>query len=452
MNLSIDELRSFAAAAETGSFSAAARKLRRAQSVVSVHIAGLEAELGCRLFDRTPKPVLTARGKELLPAAKRVIAEADRLQMRACALAANETPSLYMGIDSALEAPVMIDWLRLFAQQFPAVRLQVENITGSEAQWFFAKAGMNLALVFDSGPTLESNERVLGRSPVVIVAAKTHPLAAIARPSVEDLRRHRQIVVYASAPESASVQAVSTDHWEVDSGLWALGLAAKGIGLIERIRQGQGRPAKIYVKQFTSPDLPKQPEVSSPPAATDPRLPNFGSQDFGISEVLTSEKQTSRLPEIGSADFRKSDGNYNNIIYPYGSYLDPSIHPSQGIPIRPMDRRECREEVKDNIEYNQLRERYGLDEVNEILDLITDTLCSTRATIRIGGEERPIDAVKDRFWRLEQSHIEYVLERMKENTTKIRNIRGYLLTALYNAPATIGHYYQAEVQHDLYGQ
>lgn len=230
MNLSIDELRSFAAAAETGSFSAAARKLRRAQSVVSVHIAGLEAELGCRLFDRTPKPVLTARGKELLPAAKRVIAEADRLQMRACALAANETPSLYMGIDSALEAPVMIDWLRLFAQQFPAVRLQVENITGSEAQWFFAKAGMNLALVFDSGPTLESNERVLGRSPVVIVAAKTHPLAAIARPSVEDLRRHRQIVVYASAPESASVQAVSTDHWEVDSGLWALGLAAKGIG------------------------------------------------------------------------------------------------------------------------------------------------------------------------------------------------------------------------------
>ena len=117
-----------------------------------------------------------------------------------------------------------------------------------------------------------------------------------------------------------------------------------------------------------------------------------------------------------------------------------------------MDRRECREEVKDNIEYNQLRERYGLDEVNEILDLITDTLCSTRATIRIGGEERPIDAVKDRFWRLEQSHIEYVLERMKENTTKIRNIRGYLLTALYNAPVTIGHYFQAEVQHDLYGQ
>ena len=227
---------------------------------------------------------------------------------------------------------------------------------------------------------------------------------------------------------------------------------AKGIGLIERIRQGQGRPAKIYVKQFTSPDIPKQPEVPPPPAATDPRLPIFRSQDFGISEVLTSEKRTPRVPQTGSADFRKSEGNYNNIIHPYESHLDPSIYPSQGIPIRPMDRRECRDEVKDNIEYDQLRERYGLDEVNEILDLITDTLCSTRATIRIGGEERTLDAVKDRFWRLEQSHIEYVLERMKESTTKIRNIRGYLLTALYNAPATIGHYYQAEVQHDLYGQ
>ena len=100
--------------------------------------------------------------------------------------------------------------------------------------------------------------------------------------------------------------------------------AAKGIGLIERIRQGQGRPAKIYVKQFISPDLPKQPEVSPPLAATDPRLPNFGSQDFGISEVLTSEKQTSRLPEIGSADFRKSDGNYNMRLHPdyFFDFLD----------------------------------------------------------------------------------------------------------------------------------
>ena len=117
-----------------------------------------------------------------------------------------------------------------------------------------------------------------------------------------------------------------------------------------------------------------------------------------------------------------------------------------------MDRRECREEVKENIEYQELAKRYGHEDVDDILDLITDTLCSTRPTIRMGGEEIPIEVVKDRFWRLEQSHSEYVFDRMKENTTKIRNIRGYLLTALYNAPVTIGHFFQAEVQHDLYGQ
>ena len=93
-----------------------------------------------------------------------------------------------------------------------------------------------------------------------------------------------------------------------------------------------------------------------------------------------------------------------------------------------MDRCECREEVKENIEYQRLAEQYGHKDADEILDLITDTLCSIRPTIRIGGEEIPIEAVKDRFWRLEQSHIEYVFDRMKENTTKIRNIRGYLLT------------------------
>ena len=120
--------------------------------------------------------------------------------------------------------------------------------------------------------------------------------------------------------------------------------------------------------------------------------------------------------------------------------------------MRQMDRQECKETVKEHIEYHRLLARYEHDEIDEILELITDTLCSTRPTLRIGGEERAIEAVRERFWLLDQSHVEYVLERLKETTTKIRNIRGYLLAALYNAPATIGYYYRAEVQHDLYGQ
>lgn len=230
MSLRIDEIRSFVAVAETGSFSAAARVLKRAQSVVSMHIAGFEAELGYKLFDRTPKPVLTAQGQELLVGAKRVLVEADRLQSRAAALSDKQTPSLYMGIDLVLEAPVMIDLLRLFSMTFPAVRLQVENISGSEARWFFSNTGMNLALVFSSEPSLESNEIILGRSPLSIVVAKNHPLASLSDPSVDDLRQYRQIVVHARDPESTGPNIVNTDHWEIDSGLWALGLTARGVG------------------------------------------------------------------------------------------------------------------------------------------------------------------------------------------------------------------------------
>lgn len=230
MGLKIDEIRSFVAVAETGSFSTAARNLKRAQSVVSMHIAGFEAELGYKLFDRTPKPVLTAQGRELLVGAKRVLVEADRLQNRALTLSETQTPSIYMGIDLVLEAPVMIDLLRLFAKSFPSVRLQIENISGSEAKWFFTKTAMNLALVFSSDPSLESDEYILGHSPLSIVVAKNHPLAAIDRPTVDDLRRYRQIVVHARDPQSPSPAVVNTDYWEIDSGLWALGLAARGVG------------------------------------------------------------------------------------------------------------------------------------------------------------------------------------------------------------------------------
>lgn len=230
MGLRIDEIRSFVAVAETGSFSAAAKSLKRAQSVVSMHIAGFEAELGYKLFDRTPKPVLTAQGRELLVGAKRVLVEADRLQNRALTLSDTQSPSIYMGIDLVLEAPVMIDLLRLFAKSFPSVRLQIENISGSEAKWFFTKTAMNLALVFSSDPSLESDEYILGHSPLSIVVAKNHPLAAIDRPTVDDLRRYRQIVVHARDPQSPSPAVVNTDYWEIDSGLWALGLAARGVG------------------------------------------------------------------------------------------------------------------------------------------------------------------------------------------------------------------------------
>ena len=77
--------------------------------------------------------------------------------------------------------------------------------------------------------------------------------------------------------------------------------------------------------------------------------------------------------------------------------------------------------------------------------------CSRRPFIRIGGEEKPSQIVKSRFMKLDGEHIRYVLNCFAENTTKVRNIKQYLLAALYNAPMTIGSYYTALVNHDMYG-
>ena len=87
----------------------------------------------------------------------------------------------------------------------------------------------------------------------------------------------------------------------------------------------------------------------------------------------------------------------------------------------------------------------------EIYDIICDVVCVPRKTIRVGKEDYPYELVKSRFLKLNSSHVDYVRWRMKETTTKITNIKAYLITTLYNAPATINHFYQQEVQHDMFG-
>lgn len=113
-----------------------------------------------------------------------------------------------------------------------------------------------------------------------------------------------------------------------------------------------------------------------------------------------------------------------------------------------IDRYEQREDVKASIEYESLCRRYNREDVDELVELITETLCSTRPTFRIGGEDLPAEQVKSRFLTLDIEHINYVFESMARNSTDIRNIRAYLLTALYNAPVTINSHYQAEVRRD----
>ena len=107
--------------------------------------------------------------------------------------------------------------------------------------------------------------------------------------------------------------------------------------------------------------------------------------------------------------------------------------------------------VCENIDYEYLIERDNKGIVDEIVEIMLECICSTAQSLVIGKEAVPKELVKSRFLKLDSSHIEYVLYSLNNNTTKVRNIKSYLKTTLYNAPTTINSFYTAEVNHDLYG-
>ena len=112
-----------------------------------------------------------------------------------------------------------------------------------------------------------------------------------------------------------------------------------------------------------------------------------------------------------------------------------------------------REIIKENIDYDILIQdpKMDKDRLDEIVEIMLETVCTARKTIRIAGDDYPAELVKSKFMKLNSSHVEFVLDCMRENTTKIRNIKQYLKAVLFNAPSTIDSYYTALVNHDFYG-
>ena len=107
--------------------------------------------------------------------------------------------------------------------------------------------------------------------------------------------------------------------------------------------------------------------------------------------------------------------------------------------------------IKDNIDYHILKQdmKFDSDRLDEIVDLMLETVCTARKRVRIAGDDYPAELVKSKFMKLDGEHIRFVLDCMRENTTKIRNIKQYLKAALFNAPSTIGNYYTSLVAHDM---
>ena len=200
----------------------------------------------------------------------------------------------------------------------------------------------------------------------------------------------------------------------------------KKCGLIERKRQGLGKPNLIFVKNF-----------------------NTGVEGSMMARIQNRENHDSGAVNITTADYPKSRGintNHNNTensdINPIRSGFD-----EDGISECNEYERYFRESLSIDV---LLRENLGEEEtILGILDLMVDVCCSKRSVIRIAGDDKPLAVVKSRFMKLNAEHIRYVLKCLSENTTRVRNIRQYLLTALYNAPATIRPFYQAWVNNDM---
>lgn len=200
----------------------------------------------------------------------------------------------------------------------------------------------------------------------------------------------------------------------------------KKCGLIERKRQGLGKPNLIFVKNFIT-----------------------GVEGSMMARIQNRENHDSGAVNITIADYPKSRGintNHNNTenndINPIQSGFD-----EDGMCERNEYERYFRESLSIDV---LLRENLGEEEtILGILDLLVDVCCSKRSVIRIAGDDKPLAVVKSRFMKLNAEHIRYVLKCLSENTTRVRNIRQYLLTALYNAPATIRPFYQAWVNNDM---
>ena len=200
-------------------------------------------------------------------------------------------------------------------------------------------------------------------------------------------------------------------------------------GLIERKRQGLGKPNLIYVKSFFR------------------TVDNFGERHFLKFENQTSGGLNIKPQEVSESnptntDNKKTDMNQTNLSF---------------LPGRESKRNDAYAQYEDyfreELEIPILIQgnRSEKETLEGILDLLAETCSSKRKTIRIAGDDKPIEIVKNRLMKLNSLHIQYVLDCLKENTTYVRDMKQYLLTTLFNAPVTIDSYYQARVNHDMYG-
>lgn len=229
-----------------------------------------------------------------------------------------------------------------------------------------------------------------------------------------------------------------------------------GIGLIEKRRQGFGKVNIIYVKSFMIEECMERKQEES----VEQKFTNQTNEDkMSFTEVsnvnfMESQNQTPISPENKLLEVYNSNPNYNNINNIKESYNESDLIIS-GVKGYDADETDVmyayQEIIKENIEYEDLLVAHAHEEalIQGIYEMILETVLCKNEKILIASNWYPTNLVKSKMLKLNYSHIEYVLECFRKNTTKVKNIRKYMLAALFNAPTTMDGYYKAEVNHDM---
>ena len=233
MSLSLESLQLLVAAADSGSFSAAARRLGKAQSAVSTGIANLEIDLGLTLFDRSGRlPRLTAPGERMVAEARALLAQQAQLQALAAELAAGIEARLTLAIDDDSLLPWLTPVLEQLAAAYPLLELELLFPMMEDLSDMLLTGRAQLAIGYQGLVTPVALTRFgLGRMAMPLVVAPDHPLTRLSAPGLEDLRQHRQLMVTARQPGTERERfRLSTAIWWVEGDLGVLELVKRGLG------------------------------------------------------------------------------------------------------------------------------------------------------------------------------------------------------------------------------
>ena len=226
--------------------------------------------------------------------------------------------------------------------------------------------------------------------------------------------------------------------------------ALEEAGLIRRHRQGLGRPSRIYVLEPREERAAAEAPADAAPAAETPAS-DAGNPDMETPENSAAESGETRRPEAeepGGNQTEEKETDYNKTEQ---NHPDPTEDAVVVDWTGEDYRARFRNYFQWRFEWEYLLEAKPQDRerLEEILELLVDTVCTARTSFTFGGEKRPASVVKSRLLDLDRWHVEYVLETMGKGDSPIRNVRSYLLTALYNAPLTMENYYRTKVEQDM---